>query len=85
MRKIIANGKGLTTNGQCYLILEQLEDETIIELMNEPIIEGKEYPRLSDINARVSIVNEIKESLNEPVLTQEEIDFMISYRPGDII
>ena len=83
MRKIIANGQTLTPDGQFYLILEQLEDNTIIELMNEALIQDKAYPQLNDTTARIALVNEVSTEKGKPALTQEEIDFMISYRPGD--
>jgi hypothetical protein len=85
MRKIIANGQTMTPSGQFYLILEQLADGTIIELMNETLISGKEYPQVADNQARVAIVNQLFATKDEPELTQEEIDFMMSYRPGDIV
>jgi len=83
MRKIIANGQSLTPDGSFYLVLEQLEDGTIKELMNDKVIVNKDYPRIDDNVERTSIVNKIMATNDEPELTQEEIDFMISYRPGD--
>lgn len=83
MRKIIANGQSLTPNGSFYLVLEQLEDGTIKELMNDKIIVNKDYPRIDANIERTAIVNKIMATNGEPELTQEEIDFMISYRPGD--
>jgi hypothetical protein len=85
MRKIIANGQTMTPDGQFYLILEQLEDGTIVELMNESLVKDKEYPQFADSKARATIVNQLFTSRGESELTQEEIDFMISYRPGDLV
>jgi hypothetical protein len=85
MRKIIANGQSLTPDGSFYLVLEQLEDGTIKELMNDKMIVNKDYPRMDDNVERTAIVNKIMVTNGEPELTQEEIDFMMSYRPGDIV
>ena len=85
MRKIIANGQSLTPDGSFYLVLEQLEDGTIKELMNDKMIVNKDYPRMDDNVERTAIVNKIMATNGEPELTQEEIDFMTSYRPGDIV
>jgi hypothetical protein len=85
MRKIIANGQSLTPDGSFYLVLEQLEDGTIKELMNDKMIVNKDYPRMDDNVERTAIVNKIMATNGEPELTQEEIDFMMSYRPGDIV
>jgi hypothetical protein len=85
MRKIIANGQSLTPDGSFYLVLEQLEDGTIKELMNDKMIVNKDYPRMDDNVERTAIVNKIMTTNGEPELTQEEIDFMMSYRPGDIV
>jgi hypothetical protein len=83
MRKIIANGQSLTPDGKFYLVLEQQDDGTIVELMNESLITGKEYPQVVDSEARINIVNQLFAARGESELVQEEIDFMISYRPGD--
>ena len=83
MRKIIANGQSLTPDGKFYLVLEQQDDGTIVELMNESMVKDKEYPQVVDSEARINIVNQLFAARGESELVQEEIDFMISYRPGD--
>ena len=85
MRKIIANGQSLTPDGKFYLVLEQQDDGTIVELMNESMVKDKEYPQVVDSEARINIVNQLFAARGESELVQEEIDFMISYRPGDLL
>lgn len=85
MRKIIANGPTLKSADTYYVVYELAEDGSTVPLMDELLSEDKVYPAYENNQARIALANTLLTEKGEPELTAEEIQFMLSYNPSEVL